>query len=185
LGAGHPASAINDHLCGGLHSRRLKSHRPIALSKPANEDMMIRTVIAPCEEPLWAGGIFFEIQRTARALARCFDAALRPLGLTNGQFILLMLLNRQEALGMADLASLLAMDRTTLTAALKTLERRGFVKITNHPTDHRFRRMKITRRGRALVTASIPIWKRASLEVESHLAGLDLDSFRQILQALC
>jgi DNA-binding MarR family transcriptional regulator len=96
-----------------------------------------------------------------------------------------MLLNRQEALGMADLASLLAMDRTTLTAALKTLERRGLVRIANHPTDHRFRQMKITRRGRALVMASIPAWKRACLEIESRLAGFDLDSFQQILQALC
>jgi hypothetical protein len=30
------------------------------------------------------------VQRAARALARLFDEALRPLGLTNGQFSLLM-----------------------------------------------------------------------------------------------
>ena len=35
-------------------------------------------------------------QRAARALARRFDDALRPLGLTNGQFSLLMALNRPE-----------------------------------------------------------------------------------------
>jgi len=146
---------------------------------------MIRTAIALCEEPFWTGEIFFQIQRTARALARCFDAELRPLGLTNGQFILLMLLNRQKDCGMADLASLLAMDRTTLTAALKTLKRRGFVKITNDPSDHRLRRMRLTCRGRALVMTSVPVWKRASLKIESRLAETDLDSLRQILQALC
>src|ERR1700735_5118833 len=109
--------------------------------------MMIRTVIAPCEEPLWAREVFFQIQRTARALARCFDAALRPLGLTNGQFIILMFLNHQENSGMTDLASLLAIDRTTLTAALKTLERRDFVKIANDPSDHRVRRSGTKVRG--------------------------------------
>lgn len=87
--------------------------------------MTIRTVIAPCEEPLWAQGVFFQIQRAARALARRFDAELRPLGLSNGQFILLMLLNRERPSGMVDLASTLSIDRTTLTAALKTLERRA------------------------------------------------------------
>ncbi len=61
------------------------------------------------------------MQRAARALARRFDDALRPLGLTNGQFSLMMSLNRPEPPGMAAVASLLAMDRTTLTAALKPL----------------------------------------------------------------
>ena len=37
------------------------------------------------------------MQRAARALARRFDEALRPVGLTNGQFSLLMSLNRPAA----------------------------------------------------------------------------------------
>src|SRR5260221_394323 len=36
------------------------------------------------------------LQRAARAVARRFDEALRPLGLTSGQFSLLMSLNRAE-----------------------------------------------------------------------------------------
>lgn len=147
--------------------------------------MTIRTVITPSEETLCGGELFFQIQRAARALARRFDAELRPLGLTNGQFILLMLLNRQECSGMADLASLLAMDRTTLTAAFKNLERRGFVRITNDPSDLRVRRTRLTRQGSALIMTSLPVWKRTSLEIESRLAGTDLDFFGQILRALC
>ena len=58
-------------------------------------------------------------QRAARALARRFDAALRPVGLTSGQFSLLMALNRPEPSAMGPVAALLAVDRTTLTAALK------------------------------------------------------------------
>jgi DNA-binding MarR family transcriptional regulator len=57
-------------------------------------------------------------QRAARALARRFDEVLRPVGLTNGQFSLLMSLNRPEPPPMKPVADLLAMDRTTLTAAL-------------------------------------------------------------------
>ena len=69
------------------------------------------------------------IQRAARAVARRFDIALRPLGLTNGQFSLLMSLNRPKPPAMASVAALLAMDRTTLTANLKPLERRGLVTV--------------------------------------------------------
>ncbi len=69
------------------------------------------------------------VQRAARALARRFDEVFRPLGLTNGQFSLLMALNRPEPASLGGVAALLAMDRTTLTAALKPLQRRGLVKI--------------------------------------------------------
>src|SRR3546814_5126925 len=66
-------------------------------------------------------------QRAARALARRFDQALRPAGLTSGQFSLLMSLNRPKPPSIGSVAALLAMDRTTLTANLKPLERRGLV----------------------------------------------------------
>src|ERR1700746_3591962 len=84
------------------------------------------------------------LQRAARALARRFDDALRPLGLTNGQFSLMMSLNRPEPAGMAAVASLLAMDRTTLTAALKPLQRRGLLEITADQADRRARVMTLT-----------------------------------------
>jgi hypothetical protein len=53
------------------------------------------------------------VQRAARALARRFDEVLRPLGLTQGQFSLLMSLNRPEPPSIGSVAALLAMDRTT------------------------------------------------------------------------
>src|ERR1700712_2781699 len=90
-------------------------------------------------------------QRAARALARRFDEALRPVGLTNGQFSLMMSLNRPKAPGLGSVASLLAMDRTTLTAALKPLERRGLVTVSPDPQDRRSRLLALTDAGRDLL----------------------------------
>src|ERR1700737_4283350 len=92
------------------------------------------------------------VQRAARALARRFDEALRPLGLTNGQFSLMMSLNRPQPPSMGSVASLLAMDRTTLTAALKPLERRGLVVAAAHPMDRRSRLLQLTPAGRPLLS---------------------------------
>lgn len=64
-------------------------------------------------------------RRTARALARRFDVALKPAGITSGQFSLLMSLNRPQPPGLGSVATLLAVDRTTLTANHKPLARRG------------------------------------------------------------
>src|SRR5260221_3120260 len=91
------------------------------------------------------------LQSAARAVGRRFDAALRPLGLTNGQFSLLMSLNRPEPPSMAAISALLAMDRTTLTANLKPLERRGLVAVTVDAADKRSRRLWLTSAGRALL----------------------------------
>ena len=84
------------------------------------------------------------LQRAARAVARQFDEALRPLGLTNGQFSLLMSLNRPEPPTIGNVAALLAMDRTTLTANLKPLERRGLVELRIDDADRRSRRLILT-----------------------------------------
>jgi DNA-binding MarR family transcriptional regulator len=124
------------------------------------------------------------VQRAARALARRFDDALRPLGLTNGQFSLMMSLNRPKLPGMAAVASLLAMDRTTLTAALKPLQRRGLVKITADPEDGRGRLMTLTARGRRLLTRAVPVWRNTHAAVEGLLRDGDSDRLRNILRAL-
>ena len=109
------------------------------------------------------------VQRAARALARRFDEALRPVGLTNGQFSLLMSLNRLEPPPMAPVAKLLAMDRTTLTAALKPLERRGLVEVVTDPMDRRGRLLKLTGEGKVLLARAVPIWEKTHQEVEARL----------------
>jgi DNA-binding MarR family transcriptional regulator len=124
------------------------------------------------------------VQRAARALARRFDDAFRPLRLTNGQFSLMMALNRPEPPCMASVASLLAMDRTTLTAALKPLRRRALLNITADSTDRRARRMTLTPKGRRLLARAVPIWKGTHLAVESLLGDSRPDRLRRNLRAL-
>jgi DNA-binding MarR family transcriptional regulator len=125
------------------------------------------------------------VQRAARALSRRFDEALRPLGLTNGQFSLMMSLNRPEPPRIASAAALLAMDRTTLTAALKPLERRGLVKVTLDRLDRRSRRLSLTEQGKTLLASAVPVWEHMHRDVESLLEGGDPDRLRSSLLALC
>ncbi len=124
------------------------------------------------------------VQRAARALARHFDAVLRPLDLTNGQFPLLMSLNRPEPPSIGNVSALLAMDRTTLTANLKPLDRRGLVKIAVDKEDKRGRRLIITAAGRALLRKAFPIWQKTHAETERSLTGISADTLRAALRAL-
>jgi DNA-binding MarR family transcriptional regulator len=124
------------------------------------------------------------IQRAARAIGRRFDEALRAQGLTNGQFSLLMALNRPQPPRIGDMAPLLAMDRTTLTANLKPLARRGLVDVVVDPEDRRSRRLRLTDAGRELLVGAVPVWRRTHAEIDQLLPDADPDRLRADLLAL-
>jgi DNA-binding MarR family transcriptional regulator len=125
------------------------------------------------------------VQRAARALARRFDDVLRPIGMTQGQFSLLVSLNRAEPPTIGAVANLLALDRTTLTANLKPLERRGLVKVFVDADDKRSRRLVLTPLGRELLAAAAPVWKRAHAKAERLLKSASPDILRAGLRELC
>ncbi|MFC7066356.1 MarR family winged helix-turn-helix transcriptional regulator [Brucella rhizosphaerae] len=125
------------------------------------------------------------VQRAARALARYFDDELRQSGLNNGQFSLLMSLNRPSPPPMKPVAELLAMDQTTLTAALKPLQRNGWIEVIVNPKDRRERLLCLTSEGQAVLASAVPIWTAAHAKLESTFPGGNLELFRQELVALC
>ena len=111
------------------------------------------------------------VQRAARALARRFDAALKPVGLTNGQFSLLMSLNRPDMPGVpkatvGSVSELLGMDRTTLTAAARVLHGRGLLTVESEARDKRSKVLRLTDEGRRVLAAAVPIWTREHGEIE-------------------
>ncbi len=124
------------------------------------------------------------LQRAARALARQFDEAFRPVGLTNGQFSLLMSLNRPHPPTMGEVAALLAIDRTTLTAALKPLERRGLARVAEDEKDKRARRLLLTASGRALLADAYPLWAARHSEVDAMFSETRLADLRADLERL-
>lgn len=124
------------------------------------------------------------LQRAARAVARRFDAALRPLGLTSGQFSLLMSLNRREPPSIGNVSALLAMDRTTLTANLKPLERRGLVEVAVDPRDRRARILRLMPAGQTLLAAAVPVWRETHAAIDSLLPRCHPEHLRADLRAL-
>lgn len=113
------------------------------------------------------------VRRAARTIARRFDDAFRPLDLTSGQYSLLMSLNRPHPPHMQDVADLLAMDRTTLTANLKPLERRGLVAIDIDLKDKRSRLLTLTDQGMALLVKAFPIWQKTQKDLNALVTNSD------------
>jgi DNA-binding MarR family transcriptional regulator len=124
------------------------------------------------------------LQRAARAVSRRFDVAFRPLALGNGQFSLLMALNRADPPTIGHVATLLAMDRTTLTAALKPLARRGLVEVVIDAADLRTRRLILTEAGHDLLLKALPIWRREHALLDRAIGLEESDRLRRELRAL-
>lgn len=123
-------------------------------------------------------------QRAARRLARRFDEALKPAGITSGQFSLLMSLNRPEPPTVGSVANLLAMDRTTLTANLKPLERQEMIALVPDEKDRRVRRIRLLTRGLAALQAALPIWVATHSDIDVQIGGDQVTALRSGLRAL-
>ena len=123
-------------------------------------------------------------QRAARTLSRLFDEAFHPVGLTSGQFSLLNALNRPKPPAIGPVAQLLAMDRTTLTAALKPLERDGLVTIAVDPHDRRSRLLQLTDKGLSVLASAVPIWRDLHAAIEAELSEVEPDHLRGALNSL-
>lgn len=128
--------------------------------------------------------ICLRAHRAARTLARRFDGAFQPLGLTHGQFSLMMSLNRPTPPSMGSVAALLAMDRTTLTAALKPLARRGLIVSSPDPADMRSRLVALTPAGHSLLARAVPIWHATHASIERSLPRPDRSRLRELLNRL-
>lgn len=123
-------------------------------------------------------------QRAARRLARRFDAALRPFGLTNGQFSLMVALNQPEPPPIGRLAPFLGMDPSTLTAAVKPLARRGLLTVEPDPDDRRSRRVRITPEGVALMRQAVEVWRAEHAALEAGTSETEMEDLRRGLAGI-
>lgn len=121
-------------------------------------------------------------QRLARAVSRRYDAAFRPLGLSGWQFTLLMATRRPAAPTISDLADWLDMDRTTVTANLKPLTRRGLVAIETDAEDRRARRVVLTEAGGEILARAIPLWHGVQDSYRASVGEADLARLRELVK---
>lgn len=123
-------------------------------------------------------------QRAARRLARRFDRLFAPLGLTNGQFSLMVALSGNWNPRLRELADFLAVDPTTLTAAVKTLRRGGFVELIGDAGDARVRRPRLTDAGRAVLLEAVPLWRAEHARLDAELGAQEASEAARLLRLL-
>ena len=108
------------------------------------------------------------LRRAARALTQVFDEALAPSGLKATQFTLLVTSRLTGESTINELATKMAMDRTTLSRNLKPLMRSGLL-LVRTGEDGRTRLVRITPAGERSVEGAYPLWQQAQYGTVSAL----------------
>lgn len=124
------------------------------------------------------------INRASRVVSKKFDDAFRPLGINHWQFSLLMALHMRDGLTVSELAKVLGVDRTTVTANLKPLERKEFLTVAVDVTDARARRIALTENGVALLEEAFPLWSEVNTSIGQALSTKSGDDVLQALTAI-
>jgi DNA-binding MarR family transcriptional regulator len=124
------------------------------------------------------------LKRAARTVGRRYDEALRPVDLNNGQFATLAVIAAFQPVSVQILAEHMSMDRTTLTAALKPLERRALVAVRPDESDRRSRNISLTEQGVKLLRKAMPLWKKVQGRIMREVGTGGLPVFRTQLGQL-
>jgi DNA-binding MarR family transcriptional regulator len=95
-----------------------------------------------------------------------------------------MALTQPDSPPMATVAAVLGVDRTTLTAALKPLVRRGLVVVSSDRKDSRIRRLALTSAGANLLAEAYEIWERTHGELEVSLGPANPAELKRHLEVL-
>jgi DNA-binding MarR family transcriptional regulator len=103
------------------------------------------------------------MRKASRRLTQLYDDALERSGLRSTQFAILAELDRRskEPPTMAELASALVMDRSSLGHNLRPLERDGLIALLEGEKDRRRRHVALTSQGEAKFREAKKLWQTA------------------------
>jgi DNA-binding MarR family transcriptional regulator len=121
--------------------------------------------------------------KAARYLRALYDKALAPSGLRVTQFTILCKLAKHGPMTIKRLATLIAMDRTTLATNLKPLERQGLLAIAL-AEDRRARDIRITDLGQKGYDEALPLWADAQAQFEAAYGVAKAANLRKSLGAV-
>jgi DNA-binding MarR family transcriptional regulator len=122
----------------------------------------------------------FSLRKATRAMTQFYDHALSPAGIRSTQFNLLVTMASVSARTLTEMASVLVMDRTTLTRNLKPLEKLGLIH-TVTPRDKRSKAYALTQEGRDTLQKALPLWQHTQTRIRE---GVGEERFQRLAHEL-
>jgi len=116
------------------------------------------------KDPLVCNGA--ALRKATRRISQLYDTVLAPCGLSMAQGSILVHIERAGSPTMTELAYAMVLDRSALAHNIKPLERDGYLVQRRDDEDGRSRRVELTPVGRAKLTESNRLWRKAQNRFE-------------------
>jgi DNA-binding MarR family transcriptional regulator len=124
------------------------------------------------------------MRQAARYMTQLYDRHLQRAGVTAAQFTILGKLASRSKVRIASLATEMVMDRTTVSRALKPLEREGLIEFELDEDDARVHLLILTEQGKRVYEQAKKAWRDAHDEVERKFGKERTTALRRELFAL-
>ena len=120
-----------------------------------------------------------KLRATSRKVSRAYDEALRPAGINVNQFTILVTINLMKSGSISQLATILEMDRTTLTRNLRPLKNGRLIK--QRSGRGRATEVSLTAKGTSVLDAARPLWQTAHTSLTKQLGSKQANSLGTLL----
>ena len=104
------------------------------------------------------------VQQLSRIVAKVYDDALRPLGITGSQFTLLAQVARQDGIRQVEIGRRIGIEKSTNSKNFKRLLASGHITM-DPPAGRRGKHLHLTQKGEVTIKSAFPLWQEAQSRV--------------------
>ena len=97
------------------------------------------------------------------------------------QGMLLFFLQKNDGSSLTQISQGLMLENPTVTGLIDRLEKLGYVKRSDHPSDRRVYLVHITEKGKKVANKALPIVKKVNEEIKKGYSKEEINNFKKVL----
>jgi DNA-binding MarR family transcriptional regulator len=103
------------------------------------------------------------------------------IGVTPIQVMLLFFLQQNDGLSLTQISQGLMLENPTVTGLIDRLEKSGYVKRSDHPSDRRVYLVHLTEKGNKVAKKALPIVKKLNEQIKEGYSKEEIVNFAKVL----
>jgi DNA-binding MarR family transcriptional regulator len=127
--------------------------------------------------------IIFLISKVCQKLIINLQKAFSESGVevTPIQVMLLFFLQKNDGSNLTQISQGLMLENPTVTGLIDRLEKLGYVKRSDHPSDRRVYLVHITEKGNKVANKALPIIKKLNEQIKEGYSKSEIENFKKVL----
>jgi MarR family transcriptional regulator, organic hydroperoxide resistance regulator len=162
--------------------KTMPSSRPRASTKHTDA---VRARTSPASETFEIANYpFYRLSRVVALYTECLDRELKPRGMDQPRWRVLMILSEHDPAAMGLIAELAVMKLPTLLKVVRRMEEEGMVRTGTRLSDQRVTEVSITARGRKNLGLVRKVAADVYEKVTAALSSADIEALNALLENL-